>query len=389
MSRESWMRGVGVAALAICAGTVAGGMAGWYSAHASIDPQISGLERIFRDQLNAIRPNPSTTTVEIVPVVPPPPVPSYPDVFLTRNTSPVLTLVRRIPAGKTDPGFVTADRILGSAVSLTSDGWFVTNANVLSNLRLAEMAVVWRGRTYPILQGERDAATGAVFLKANISGLPVTNLVRSANVLPGTVAWVEASSLQVRPSMITDISVRSTTTPSVLSEVATRQFLLADSVPEMNGGAVWNTRGELIGIVSRDRATDLARVLPANNLIQALQSLLVDHEIRHATLGVRAIDLAHITFDDGRAPGNVGAWLTALPATTPAILPQGPAAKALQEGDVILGIERDVLDGNADLGERLLDYRPGSAVTISGARKGVAFQTLVTLGSAVTGEVLK
>lgn len=389
MLRESWLKGMGVVALAVCSGTLSGAMAGWYSAHASIDPQISGLERIFRDQLNAIRPTPATSTVEIVPVAPPTPVPSYPDVFLTRSTSPVLTLVRRPPAGKTEPGIITPDRILGSGVAVTSDGWLVTTASVPASLRFGEIEVLWQGRPYPLVQGVRDTATGVVFLKANINGLPVTNLVRSVDVLPGTVVWLEPKTSQIRPSMITDVSVRSTTTAVVMSDVATRQFLVGDAVPEMNGGAVWNGRGELIGLLVRDRPTEAARVIPANNIIQALQSLLTFGEVRHAALGARVVDLVHTTFEDGRAPSAMGAWLTTLQPSVPALSPQSPGAKALQEGDVILRIERDLLDGRADLGERLLDYRPGSAVMIYGLRKGVTFQTLVTLGNVVTSEVLK
>lgn len=389
MSRESWVRGLIVAGIGLCAGTIAGGVAGWYSAHVSVEPQILGLERIFRDQINLLRPAPATTTVEIVPVTPPSPKPVYPEFFLTRNTSPVLTLVRRSGVAKNESGVVTSDRVVGSVVSLTSDGWVTTQGNLFSSLRLADVSLAWRGRTYPLTQGYRDLTTGAVFLKADITGLPVTSLVRASDVLPGTVVWVEALTGQIRPSMITTVSVRATSTAVLPSELATRQFLLDSPVPEGNGGAVWSTRGELIGIVSRDRATDLARVLPANNLIQAFQSLLNDRQIRHATLGVRTVDLSQTVFEDSRAPALVGAWVTTLQPAVPAILPQSPASKWLQEGDVILRIERDLLDGRADLGERLLDYRPGSAVTIYGTRKGMPFQAVITLGTAITGEVLK
>jgi S1-C subfamily serine protease len=390
MSRELWGRVAGTVALAVCTGMISGGVAGWYAAHASVDPQISGLQQVFRDQLNAIRPTtPTTSTVEIVPVTPPAPLPSYPEVFLTRSVSPVLTLVRKNATNKNENGIVSSERTIGSAVALTADGWFATTASVFNNLRLNEVEVLWQGKLYPLVQGQRDTTTGAVFLKANIVGLPVTNLVRSVDVLPGTITWIEGKTSEIRPSMVTNVSVRATTTASTVSDLALRQFLLADAVPEGNGGAVWNQRGELVGLVNRDRPTDLARVLPANDLIQAFQSLLADREIRHATLGIRAVDLAQTVFDDGRAPSAVGVWVTSLQTNVPAIASQGPAAKVLQEGDVILRIERDLLDGRADIGERLLDYRPGSAVNIYGMRRGEPFQVLVTLGSAVTGDVLK
>ena len=389
MWSASWGGRLVTVLLCLVAGALAGGIAGWYSAHVSVEPQILGLERIFRDQLTTVRPPTASSSVEVVSVAPPPPRPDYPEIFLNRSVSPVLTLVRRATGAKGESGLVTPERIVGSVISLTSDGWFVTSVTTLGNLRLNELSVSWRGRTYPVVQGVRDTATGAVFLKASVTGLPVTNLVRANEVLPGTPVWVESLSGHIRPSMITSVRARATSTIAVVSEVATRQFLLADLVPEANGGAVWNSRGDLLGVLARERVTDLPRVLPANNIIQALQSLLNEREIRHASLGVRAVDLSQAVFDDDRRPGILGAWITSLSPTLSTFLPQSPATTALKENDVILRIERDLLDGGADLGERLLDYRPGSAVMIYGTRNGVPFQAPVTLGTVVTSEVLK
>jgi S1-C subfamily serine protease len=61
----------------------------------------------------------------------------------------------------------------------------------------------------------------------------------------------------------------------------------------------------------------------------------------------------------------------------------------LADGDVIERIERDILDGTADLGERLFEYRPGASVSVSGRRRKDAFQAEVTLGAEVVSENLK
>ena len=49
-------------------------------------------------------------------------------------------------------------------------------------------------------------------------------------------------------------------------------------------------------------------------------------------------------------------------------------------------MEHDILDGSADLGEWLLEYRPTN-VTLYGAREGT-MQWNVTLGSVVTSDII-
>ncbi len=61
----------------------------------------------------------------------------------------------------------------------------------------------------------------------------------------------------------------------------------------------------------------------------------------------------------------------------------------LQDGDVIERVEHDILDGSADLGEALLEYRPATTVTFSGTRQGKPMQWTLTLGSVVTSEEVK
>ncbi len=389
MSRFPWATGLAIVGVSILAGAAGGAISGWYSAHWSVRPEISDLQQFLRDQLTAVRSQTTTTTpaIEIVPVTPPVPVSSYPDLFLTRNTSPVLRVVRLAGVVKNETGLIRPEQTVGSAVVLTTDGWLATVEAPLTGMRLADIAIVWHGRTYPVQRAVRDTATGAVFLKVALTGLPITNLARSSDVAPGTVAWIEADPQEIRPSMITSISARSTSTDSWVSELATRQFVLAEPVSTGSGGAVWSTRGDLIGLVIRSRGSETARVLPANNLIESFQRLLTQGEIYHATLGVRIADLSHLVFTDARQPAVMGALV--MGPLTPTVGAKKPLPNNLQEGDVILRIERDTVDGTADLGEHLLDYRPGSVVTLSGLRKGLAFQVPVTLGSVTTSEALK
>ena len=117
-----------------------------------------------------------------------------------------------------------------------------------------------------------------------------------------------------------------------------------------------------------------------------------DGAILHADLGVRSTDLAALRFV-GRDPlmPERGAWIVEdKGAKLPAIDKDSPAAKAgLKEGDVITRVDRDILDGSADLGEILVQYKPGSRVQLTVVRKGETLELQATLGSVKVSRELK
>jgi S1-C subfamily serine protease len=176
------------------------------------------------------------------------------------------------------------------------------------------------------------------------------------------------------------------------SETVTRRVLL-DGIAQANdrGSAVWDSNGSLVGVID-SAAGERLHFIPATSIAASFDSLLSYGEIRHALLGVRALDLSSLRFD-----GDRGAW----PATGAlirddrkgtklGILRDGPAAKAkLKAGDVIVRVERDILDGTADLGEVLSEYKPGSQVDVRILRGSSDLDVQVTLGSVVTSESLK
>src|SRR5262249_51533658 len=118
---------------------------------------------------------------------------------------------------------------------------------------------------------------------------------------------------------------------------------------------------------------------------------LQNGDIRRASLGVRAFDLSGLSLDmPSSTLPSLGAWLHADRKTgATAVSAKGSSAKLLMDGDVIERIESEILDRTADLGERLLDYRPGVTVNVTGVSKGQAFQTQVMLGTETVSETIK
>jgi S1-C subfamily serine protease len=322
---------------------------------------------------------PITSDSQPVPLQLHPSSSAYPS-FASRRLSPVLRLVKRGGA-ETRPledRLIGLERTVGYAVSVTTDGWAVAPASVFSSSRASDLVVVWNGTTYPIKKAVRDTATDLVYFTIEARDLPVVAFLHPGEVAVGSPAWIETRPQRFFPDMVVDVRTEPQSV-AVSSERALRRFLVSYSGQE-SGGAVWDVEGRLIGLLETKTSSGW-RVLPVGTVPAAVSALADQGVIRRSLLGVRSIPLASTDVESGRGIlPKQGAWIVDVGV---------PASSALREGDVIERVERDVLDGRADLGERLLDYRPGTKLSLFGLRAGVPFQTLVTLGSTTTSEVLK
>ncbi|MFA6429588.1 MAG: PDZ domain-containing protein [Patescibacteria group bacterium] len=372
-------------------GVVTGGLSGWISASVYVDPILTDLATRTQIVTTATTtPETPTGPTVISATGPAPGTIMYPPALVTRRLSPVATIAKK-PTSVTEDTLIADEQHVGSAVAITSDGWFASVASVFKNVRVADVVVLWQGKTYPITKAVRDTATDAVYLKTAITGLPTSAFAEPQDMSVGLAVWTEPVAQRIYPNALVDLRAPVMIDP-VLSEHAARRFLVDGSVDTLFGGAVWDERGQLVGLVE-SKTKEGWRVLPAGDLRTALSSLLANGEIRHASLGVRASDLARLTFGIAtttRNASNKGAWIrTDRRTNQPAVIAGGAAGKVLKEGDVIERIDRDILGGSADLGEILLEYRPGTQVTLAIARKGESLEIPVTLGSYNAAELLK
>jgi S1-C subfamily serine protease len=209
---------------------------------------------------------------------------------------------------------------------------------------------------------------------------------------PGAEVWVESRPRIFLSGAVIDLSGRVNPNDAVSSEVVSRYIGLDGvSVAGDNGAAVWDPQGALIGVIV-SAAGEPERVIPATSIASSFSSLLSSGQIRHAALGVRAVDLGTLRLDGSRGDLSVkGALLRDDKRIGKlAVAKDSAAAKAkLLAGDVILRVERDILDGTADLGEVLSEYQPGATVTLRILRNGKDMDVSVVLDSVVTSESLK
>jgi len=311
-----------------------------------------------------------------------------------KRGSTSLVLMYRKPVGvAVEDRILAADRFLGNGVALTSDGWMVTAAQNLTNVRLAEMTVWREGVSGTVQRGFIDRLSQTAFLKTSFTALPSAAFARIQDLVPGAAIWTEVDAGMYEPRAVVSVRGRNSATESVSSEFSARRILLnGDRSKVTFGSPLWDPNGSLVGLVVDGEAGDRMRAIPVTAIAASFNSFLQYGEVRHAALGVHAVDLA-MTRIEGDRTGlpQAGAWLKDEKKTGKlAVVRDSAAAKAkLRAGDVIVRVDRDILEGSADLGELISEYKPESLVTLRIMRGVEDLDVPVLLGSVVTSEAIK
>lgn len=332
---------------------------------------------------------PTTTQIRLVPL-------QMED--FTLRAIPESIFNRRSPVGvvyahkKTavSQNFLSEDEQLGRAVALTSDGWFVTTRQVLENNKAADLLVWHAGRAYQVERGVLDRSTNTVFLKTKARDLSVTAFADYWSGRTGLAAWLEPSAEQFAPSSIIAVRHVSHSDPVLSDKPERRIVAMGDLKPLELGSPLWDAKGALIGLVETSVDGRLL-IVPGSSLSSSLQSVMAGGEVERANLGVYSIDLAVARLIGEQAEGfpSRGAWLREDKKLGRAVIKDGAAEKAgLKTGDVILQVDRDILDGSLDLSDIIMQYRPGSTVNMRVWRAGEELEVPVTLGAQTTSEPL-
>lgn len=367
---------------------LSGGLAGsWAANRVHPTAQSQAVFRITNASATAFQasePTEPTATIRLVPLQ----MEDYasrviPESMFNRS-SPVaaLYLNRKSAAGE---NALTKEEQIGRAVAVTADGWFVTTAAALDGLSMAEIVVWLDGRAYKPERLLSDAATQTVFIKTGAKDLPVTPFANVWTSRTGSAVWLEPSSEQFVPSSIVANRAFSSAEPRS-SEKSEKRLVVYGSMQKWERGApVWDAKGAMVGIL--DAAIDgRLSVVPGSGISSSLQSLVAGGQIQHASLGVMFIDRSAVraVSPDASLPDH-GAWLHEEKKSGRAILANSPAEKAgLKNDDVILQVDRDIMDDSTDLGDVILQYRPGASVTLRVWRGGKELDVPVTLGMQVT-----
>jgi Do/DeqQ family serine protease len=259
----------------------------------------------------------------------------------------------------------------GSGVIVSSEGYIVTNNHVIENA--SEIEVILNDNSkYTAKVVGADPATDIAVLKIEGSGFQPIPLGNSDDLKIGEWVLAIGNPFNLTSTVTAGIVSAKARNINLLSErtgkevVPIESFIQTDAAvnPGNSGGALVNTRGELVGINTAIASqtgsySGYSFAVPVN-LVQKVMRDLIDYGIvQRGYLGVQISDISQEIKEKNKLPNLKGVFVAK-------VIEDGSADKAgLKDGDVILKIGNKEVNSVASLQEEIGKRRPGDKVSIT------------------------
>jgi len=265
---------------------------------------------------------------------------------------------------------------MGSGFIISEDGYVLTNEHVIGSATEINVYLANQEKSLPAKVVGSDEELDLAVLKINATKLPYLKLGNDNNIRVGE--WVIAIG--------NPYGLDHTVTAGVISakgrpvQVEDRQYknlLQTDASinPGNSGGPLLNLAGEVIGINTavNSSAQGIGFAIPASTVTTVLETLIENGKVSRPWMGVYIQTLNTELANQLELQSSEGALLSGIVAGS-------PAAKAgLQQGDVILSINKQKITDASDITDFIEKSKVGDKVTLLVERNGSKQNITVTL----------
>ncbi len=275
----------------------------------------------------------------------------------------------------------------GSGVIISSDGYVITNNHVIDNARLIEVTLN-DSRVYEAYLVGNDPTTDLALLKIEERGLPYLSFGDSDALRIGEWVLAIGNPFNLASTVTAGIvSAKGRNINILAEEMAIESFIQTDAAVNRgnSGGALVNTRGELIGINTAIASTTgtfagYSFAVPSNIALKVIEDLLEYGEVQRAMLGVTISPMTGRRAEEKGLTVLQGAYVENVSANSAA------EQAGIKQGDVIIAINGNKVRNTSELIEIVGRRRPGDKVTVRFYRNGTERETEATLKN-IYGEV--
>lgn len=254
----------------------------------------------------------------------------------------------------------------GSGVIISGDGYILTNNHVVNNADEVEV-ILDDQRSYSAEVLGTDPNTDLALLKINEDDLAYIPYGNSENVQVGEWVLAVGNPFNLNSTVTAGIvSAKGRNINILREEFAIESFIQTDAAvnPGNSGGALVNTRGELIGINTAIASTTgsyagYSFAVPVNIARKVVDDILEFGTVQRAFIGVSIRDLnGKLAIEKGLNVSE-GAYVQGLS--------KGGAAydAGIREGDIIVGIDAFKVKNVPELQEKIGSYRPGDMAQVT------------------------
>ena len=272
----------------------------------------------------------------------------------------------------------------GSGVIISRDGYIVTNHHVIKDADIVEVTLNNKKEFIAQVVGY-DKQTDMAVLKIEVDQLPYLLFGNSDSLQVGE--WVIAVGNPFR--------LQSTVTAGIVSakgrnidvfedRSGIESFIQTDAAVNLgnSGGALINTRGELIGINTAimtlsGRYEGFSFAVPSNLARKVVSDLMEYGVVQRGWMGIEIASVTNQMAEERGLPSVDGVFIT--------LVNKGSAAydAGLLGGDIILSVDNVNTNTLSQFMEQIGRHRPGDIITVSYIRKGFINTVKVTLKNSL------
>lgn len=267
----------------------------------------------------------------------------------------------------------------GSGVILTTDGYIVTNYHVVEGARQISVTL-HDDSTYTATVVGSDQQSDIALLKIDATGLTPAVLGDSDSVQVGEVVIAVGNPMGTLGGTVTDGIVSALNRDiSVEGNEMTLMQTSAAISPGNSGGGLFNTNGELIGIVnakySDEDAEGLGFAIPVNTMKTVVQDLLENGYVTgRPALGITVITVGDVQTAMQYGVSSLGVYVNSVDEGS------GAEAAGMKAGDRIVSIGTQLVESTDDVTNALKSYNVGDVVEVQVDRGRELITLQVTLG---------
>lgn len=264
----------------------------------------------------------------------------------------------------------------GSGVIVSSDGYIVTNNHVIEDASEIEV-ILNDNRKYKAKIVGSDPSTDIAVLKIQETDLQAVPIGNSDNLHIGEWVLAVGNPFNLTSTVTAGIVSAKARNINLLSDrsskgvVPIESFIQTDAAvnPGNSGGALVNTKGELVGIntaiASRTGSYSGYSFAVPVNLVKKVMGDLIDFGIvQRGYLGVSIADITQELKEEKSLKDMKGVYVAG-------VTEDGGAKQAgVKEGDVILKVGNKEVNNVASLQEEVGKRRPGDKVLVTVRNKG-------------------
>lgn len=316
---------------------------------------------------------------------------SAPTNFIKASTiaTPTVVNIQSTLKGDFDVWGMGAGKSSGSGVIISKEGYIITNRHVIDNAK-SLLVTLSDNREFKAEIIGQDPSTDIALLKIKSNNLPFITFGNSDSLQVGEWVLAVGNPFNLSSTVTAGIVSAKGRSIDILDDAyRIESFIQTDAVvnPGNSGGALVNTRGDLVGIntaimTKTGRYEGYSFAVPVNVVKKVITDLLEFGKVQRGILGIGPENVTSDLAKSLNLPEVAGVYVGR-------VNPDGAAEKAgLKPSDVITKINNKKVLSVPQLQEILATFRPGERLIVEYFRNGAKNFTSVILQNKMSTTAL-